>query len=67
LAAVQTRGLDHVPNLISLVDTAEGVWRCHSAYECTEVCPSNVEPGWRIMDLRKQVMKQRVKNIFGGK
>jgi succinate dehydrogenase / fumarate reductase iron-sulfur subunit len=67
LAAVQTRGLDHVPHLISLVDTAEGVWRCHSAYECTEVCPSNVEPGWRIMDLRKQVMKQRVKNIFGGK
>ncbi len=67
LAAVQLRGLDQVPHLLSLVDNAEGLWRCHSAFECTEACPSNVEPAWRIMDLRKQVMGRRVKNLFGMK
>lgn len=67
LAAVQLRGLDQVPHLLSLVDSAEGLWRCHSAFECTEACPSNVEPAWRIMDLRKQVMGRRVKNLFGMK
>jgi succinate dehydrogenase / fumarate reductase iron-sulfur subunit len=67
LAAVQLNGLDRFPELLSWVDNADGVWRCHSAFECTEVCPSNVEPAWRIMDLRKQVVSRRVKNLFGMK
>ena len=67
LAAVQQRGLKHAPELLKWVDSTEGVWRCHSAYECTEVCPSNVQPGWRIMDLRKQIISRRVKNLFGMK
>lgn len=67
LAAAQQNGINGTPELLSLVDSADGVWRCHSAYECTEVCPSNVEPAWRIMDLRKQVVSRRVKNLFGMK
>jgi succinate dehydrogenase/fumarate reductase iron-sulfur protein len=67
LAAVQIQGLDKAPHLLDYVDNAEGVWRCHSAYECTEVCPSYVEPAWRIMDLRKQVVTRRIKNLFGMK
>jgi succinate dehydrogenase / fumarate reductase iron-sulfur subunit len=46
------------------VDCADGLWRCHSAYECTAVCPSNVDPGWRIMDLRRQVVGERLKRWF---
>jgi succinate dehydrogenase/fumarate reductase iron-sulfur protein len=67
LAAIQIQDLSQKPHLISMADCVDGVWRCHSAYECTEVCPSNVEPGWRIMDLRKQVVKQRVKSLLGMK
>jgi succinate dehydrogenase / fumarate reductase iron-sulfur subunit len=67
LAGIQVNGLDGNPALLQWVDSAEGVWRCHSAYECTEVCPSNVEPAWRIMDLRKQVVSRRIKNVFGMK
>lgn len=67
LAGVQLRGLDGNPELLKWVDGPDGVWRCHSAYECTEVCPSNVEPAWRIMDLRKQVVTRRIKNVFGMK
>lgn len=63
LAAVQFTGLCKHPELADLVDNGDGVWRCHSVYECSEVCPSFVEPGWRIMDLRKQVVKHRVHQL----
>lgn len=55
------------PNLLDLADQADGVWRCHSAFECTAVCPSNVDPAWRIMDLRKKVVGQRFRSLFGKK
>ncbi len=48
------------PALLDLADQASGAWRCHSVYECTAVCPSNVDPGWRIMNLRARVVGQRV-------
>lgn len=65
LAGAQHRGLDGDKSLLELVDGPNGVWRCHSAFECTAVCPANVEPGWRIMDLRKQVVKAKIKKFFG--
>ena len=64
LAAVQQRRIDREPELASLVDREAGAWRCHSAFECSEVCPSKVEPGWRIMDLRWQLIRRRVRGLF---
>lgn len=61
LAALQFEGVEKNPELLAMADNEDGVWRCHSAYECTAVCPSFVEPAWRIMDLRKQVLKARFK------
>ncbi len=62
LAGAHQRGLeDGPPNLLSMVDSENGVWRCHSAFECTAVCPANVEPAWRIMDLRRQLVVRRFK------
>lgn len=51
-------------HLLNLADSEDGVWRCHSAYECTSVCPSNVEPAWRIMDLRRKIVGERFKRLF---
>lgn len=34
----------------------QGLWRCHSAFECSEVCPSNVDPAGAIMRLRRWVL-----------
>jgi succinate dehydrogenase / fumarate reductase iron-sulfur subunit len=64
LASVQSHGDQRLSELLHLVDNADGVWRCHGAHECTEVCPSFVEPAWRIMDLRKQIVKHRFKSLF---
>ncbi|HWQ04504.1 MAG TPA: 2Fe-2S iron-sulfur cluster-binding protein [Longilinea sp.] len=63
-AAHQTYQQTNDPEMISLADKQDGVWRCHSAYECTAVCPSNVDPGWRIMDLRKIVLRSQIHKFF---
>jgi succinate dehydrogenase/fumarate reductase iron-sulfur protein len=65
LAAAQDQGLKRKPELLSIVDCEDGVWRCHSAFECTAVCPSFVDPGRRIMNLRTQVVDMRLRKLFG--
>ena len=53
--------------LLDLAGSQQGVWQCHSAYECSAVCPSDVNPAGHIMELRRRLIMQRVKNIFGMK
>lgn len=65
LAAAQDQGLRRKPELLSIVDCEDGVWRCHSAFECTAVCPSFVDPGRRLMNLRTQVVDMRLRKLFG--
>jgi succinate dehydrogenase/fumarate reductase iron-sulfur protein len=65
LAAMQHGGLDSDAQLGDLADSQDGVWRCHSAFECTAVCPSFVEPAWRIMATRKQMLGRRAKRLLG--
>src|SRR6266498_1464233 len=45
-----------LPEVRAQVEGSNGVWRCHSAFECTEVCPAAVEPATAIMHLRKKLM-----------
>lgn len=51
-------------SILDMVDTHDGIWRCHSAFECSAVCPSNVDPAWRIMDLRRKVVGHRIRRLF---
>lgn len=50
--------------LLQLADDEQGVWRCHSAWECTEACPQKVFPAEAIMALRKEITAQRFKKMF---
>ena len=63
-AVQQNLAIDHALCVLGQVDQQNGVWRCHSAYECTAVCPSNVNPSWRIMDLRKKIIRHRIRSLF---
>lgn len=68
LAAIQHSILQSPSQaLFNFADQADGVWRCHSAFECTAVCPSNVDPAWRIMDLRRRVTGNHLRKFFGRK
>ena len=51
--------------ILDLVDTEDGIWRCHVAYECSAVCPSNVDPAGKIMMLRRRATVRKVKSLFG--
>jgi succinate dehydrogenase / fumarate reductase iron-sulfur subunit len=65
LAAIQSQyHIEPSQMLIQLADNQEGVWRCHSAFECSAVCPSNVDPAWRIMNLRTIVVRERMRVFF---
>ncbi len=59
----EPRGKD-VPLILEMVDNEQGCWRCHSAMECTEVCPNDVDPGGMIMYLRQQLISSKLKKLF---
>jgi succinate dehydrogenase / fumarate reductase iron-sulfur subunit len=42
--------------ILALVDDDHGIWQCRSAWACSAVCPSGVDPARRIMDLRRRVV-----------
>jgi succinate dehydrogenase / fumarate reductase iron-sulfur subunit len=65
LAGAHMHEMTNDDGVLHLVDSDRGVWRCHSAFECTAVCPSFVDPARRIMELRKQVMVNRIRSFFG--
>lgn len=50
--------------IFGLVDSDVGLWRCHTSMECTAVCPSDVDPGGKIMALRSELTKYKIKRFF---
>jgi len=47
------------------VDNEHGCWRCHVAFECSQVCPSDVDPAGAIMSLRGELTKRKFRRLFG--
>ncbi len=44
-------------SIMQLVDQQHGIWRCHAAFECSEVCPAGVDPARQIMYLREEILR----------
>ncbi|MGZ6214548.1 MAG: succinate dehydrogenase/fumarate reductase iron-sulfur subunit [Candidatus Limnocylindria bacterium] len=53
--------------LLRLTDDGQGSWRCHAVFECSEACPSNVDPAGKIMLLRRAQAAAHLRSIFGGR
>ncbi len=60
----EPRGLS-VEGPLAWVDQPDGCWRCHVAFECSEACPSNVDPAGAIMSLRRELTKRKIRRFFG--
>lgn len=56
----EPRGLDE-QEILEWADNPDTLWRCHAVFECTEVCPSNVNPAARIMALRGVLVGGRLR------
>lgn len=44
---------------LSLLDNENGLWRCHSIFNCTEACPKKISPANSIIQLRRHMIKGR--------
>jgi succinate dehydrogenase / fumarate reductase, iron-sulfur subunit len=60
----EPRGAD-TRAVLGLVDDAHGAWRCHTAFECSAVCPGGVGPGEAIMRLRGRLLRDRLPRLVG--
>lgn len=67
MGAIQAKAKYEDASILPMADNQDGIWRCHSAFECSEVCPSFFEPAWRIMDLRRMTMASKFVHLFIGK
>jgi succinate dehydrogenase / fumarate reductase iron-sulfur subunit len=63
-ACQQTDDPHEEEHLLALADGEHGAWRCHSAFECTEICPQAVDPAGKIMALRHMLIKRRLKKLW---
>jgi succinate dehydrogenase / fumarate reductase iron-sulfur subunit len=39
---------------LDVVDTPDGLWRCHTIFNCVEVCPKEINLTWHISQLKKR-------------
>ncbi|HEX8950111.1 MAG TPA: succinate dehydrogenase iron-sulfur subunit [Dissulfurispiraceae bacterium] len=37
-----------------------GLWRCHSIYNCVEVCPKDIDITWHISKLKRLAIKRKI-------
>lgn len=49
-----------------LAETAneQGLWRCHTLFECTAVCPKSISPTSAIQQLKRKAVAYRLKKLF---
>ncbi|MEE9256422.1 MAG: succinate dehydrogenase/fumarate reductase iron-sulfur subunit [bacterium] len=49
----------------------QGIWRCHSQFNCTEACPKGISPASAIQGLRRRAMASGAKafahSVLGGR
>jgi succinate dehydrogenase/fumarate reductase iron-sulfur protein len=54
-------GVLDAPGVRARVEETDGVWRCHGAYDCTDVCPVGVDPALGIGRLRRALILPQFK------
>ncbi len=47
--------------LIRADSSASGVWRCHQVFACAEVCPKDINPGRHIAELKRLILRSRLR------
>lgn len=55
--AVDSRDSDK--ERLKIVNSEDGVWRCHTVFNCVEVCPKKLNPTAFIASLKRKIIVQR--------
>ena len=43
---------------MDILDTPDGIWRCHTIFNCIETCPKDINITWHISQLKKKITSQ---------
>ena len=46
---------------VGLIASEDGLWRCHTIFNCTEACPKNLNPARFIQSLKRTTTKETLK------
>ncbi|MDH4123619.1 MAG: succinate dehydrogenase iron-sulfur subunit [Thermoplasmata archaeon] len=45
---------------LDMVDSEDGVWRCHTIFNCVDVCPKKINQTDAIQYLKRQLVKRKI-------
>jgi succinate dehydrogenase / fumarate reductase iron-sulfur subunit len=45
---------------LDIVDTPDGLWRCHTIFNCVEVCPKEINITWHLSQLKKMAVEREI-------
>lgn len=45
---------------LQVMDTADGVWRCHTIFNCVEACPKDINLTWHISEVKKRLVSREL-------
>lgn len=45
---------------LDIVDTPDGIWRCHTIFNCIESCPKEINITWHISQLKQEISKREL-------
>ena len=43
---------------MKVLDTNDGVWRCHTIFNCVEACPKDINLTWHISQIKKKLVSR---------
>ena len=50
---------------LRVVASEQGLWRCHTIFECTAVCPKGIPITAAIQGLKQKVVVSKLKGLLG--
>lgn len=45
---------------LDIIDTPDGIWRCHTIFNCIEACPKEINITWHISQLKKKLSEREL-------
>ncbi len=51
---------DGADERLDALDVSDGLWRCHTIFNCVEACPKDINLTWHISELKKAVTEREI-------
>lgn len=55
---------EHKEERLQIVDSENGLWRCHTAFNCTEVCPKEIKITSAIQEMKRMTLRRKLRKFF---